>query len=237
MNTKTIRLMLCIALVLALGLPGCGVWNRTKVTPAEVTTEKTTERLDSRGVPTSRTKTSVKAKGPGLSTSSDKAAEKFNYTPPKATINNGAAGEAGSLQFSAKALSRGNMILYGVAALCIVSGVVVCIWLKMARLGIALCVAGVAVGAVAVVQDRYPWAMLLILLLGLAGAVFWILKVRKKDRLSRTLGAIVTGVEDTDHANGTKASIAKAAGPEGSPLRNIVRAEVRSAKKAAGLVK
>ncbi len=84
-------------------------------------------------------------------------------------------------------VSKGTYILYVLGGLCIVGGFVVGIWLSKWGLGTALVAGGIAIMAVAVMFETYPWLLLVGLGVLLIVGIVWYLDQRSGGKLFASL--------------------------------------------------
>jgi len=124
-------------------------------------------------------------------------------------------------------LSKGTMILYVIGGLAVIAGIVVAVWLKRVVLGLAVAGGGIALMAVATLFETYPWIVPVGGAVLLAGFAWFLYDTWKGGRLSKTLKAVVTGVENApEEAQAVvKAEIKKTANGD-----KAVKAEVTKMK-------
>jgi hypothetical protein len=173
------------------------------------------------------------ASSPGLKIGGKGDVDIGKLKPPSASLGDEPKATGGGLSGLSASwgvpMAGSSLGLYIVGGLLIVAGVVVAIWLKQVKLGLALAAGGGVLIAVGVTIEQYPWVWLVALgvAVGVAGWLLysqWIAK-RKADALA----IAAAGVENAspDAAAAVKQSIAAAGGSE--PWYKVLLTKVKAA--------
>jgi hypothetical protein len=210
-----------------------GCIDNVRVTPASTRITETISRPDVNGKTFTVSSRTVESQSIGIRGRAESVDIK-KIKAPSAMLGIGTAGgNAGDVTgISFEALADSPFLwLYIIGGLLIAGGIVVAIWLKQVKLGIALAVAGVALIAACVLFDRYPWVCLVGLGIVLIGGTVWLIYYfRNAAAAKAALSTVTTVIEKsaTDVKEAVKSGVAQATAAKGN--ETVVRAAIKTAK-------
>ncbi len=165
-------------------------------------------------------RTSTEAGGTG-----DVAKEALNIASGGGvSLPSGATAEAPGVTTETEGRTTSSMrILYVIGGLAVLAGVAIAGITKRLKTGIVIASGGGILIVAARVFEQYPWVPLVLMGLGVVGAIVAVLYARKGDQRDTTLAAVITGVHNSeDKGKATRDLIEKAAGGNDKIVRKVV---------------